>query len=388
VITPGLVRALGASQLLCWGISYYLVAIFADPISSETGWPLPVVDGGFSAALVVMGLVSPAIGGAIDRFGGRPVMTIGSCLIAVACVLLSAARSLPHYYAAWLVLGLAMRMTLYDAAFATLARIGGPKARQPISQITLLGGLASTALWPLGQFLIETLGWRQALWVYAALSLATVPLHRLIPADRCAPEPSTRVSAGGTRAGTRARTRLAAVLFATGLTCTTFLASALSAHMISLLSGLGLATTSAVWISTFRGLGQSSARLCEVLFGRHLDPLMLGVVAAGLTIIGVVFAFWGGISLGAALAFSLLFGSGNGLATIVRGTQPLILFGPRSYGALNGFLMTPSFFISAGAPTIIALLVEARGPAAAIILALLCALGAFVSAAALWLTFK
>jgi MFS family permease len=127
LITPVLVWAVGASQLLCWGISYYLIAIFAGPISGETDWPLAVVDGGFSAALVVMGLVSPAIGSAIDRFGGRPVMSIESGLIAVACVLLSVARSLPPYYAAWLVLGIGMRMTLYDAAFAALARIGGPR---------------------------------------------------------------------------------------------------------------------------------------------------------------------------------------------------------------------------------------------------------------------
>ena len=43
-----------------------------------------------------------------------------------------------------------MRLTLYEAAFAALARIGGPEARRPMSQITLLGGLASTVFWPIG----------------------------------------------------------------------------------------------------------------------------------------------------------------------------------------------------------------------------------------------
>jgi predicted MFS family arabinose efflux permease len=81
-------------------------------------------------------------------------------------------------------LGIGMRLTLYEAAFAALARIGGPEARRPMSQITLLGGLASTVFWPIGHALGERLGWRGALMAYAALALLTVPLHLTIPGAR------------------------------------------------------------------------------------------------------------------------------------------------------------------------------------------------------------
>jgi MFS family permease len=81
--------------------------------------------------------MSPLIGRAIDRRGGRPVMTAGSVLTALGCLGLALSRGPLAYYAAWACLGLAMRMTLYDAAFAALARIGGGTARRPISQITL-----------------------------------------------------------------------------------------------------------------------------------------------------------------------------------------------------------------------------------------------------------
>lgn len=106
MITPGLVWRLGASQLLCWGVSYYLVAVFAEPIAAETGWSLTLVHGGYSVALATMGLVSPAVGRAIERRGGRPVMAIGSLLIALGCGLLALARNLPVYYLAWVVLGI------------------------------------------------------------------------------------------------------------------------------------------------------------------------------------------------------------------------------------------------------------------------------------------
>ena len=153
-------------------------------MATDLGLSPTATHGGFSLALVVMGLSSPLIGGYIDRHGGRPVMVAGSCVSALGCVGLSMAHGIVAYYAAWALVGLAMRMTLYEAAFAALVRIAGPDAKQPISQITLLGGLASTAFWPVGHALAGALGWRGACLAYAAIALTTLPLHLGIPTNR------------------------------------------------------------------------------------------------------------------------------------------------------------------------------------------------------------
>lgn len=171
------VFCLGLSQLVCWGISYYLIGAFAELMTADLGWSRSLVYGGFSAALVTMGVASPLVGHAIDRYGGRPVMIVGSCLMALGCLGLSMTHDPLPYYAAWIGLGVAMRMTLYDAAFAALARLGGAQAKRPISQITLLGGLASTVFWPVGHVLAQAVGWRGAVIVYAGFALLTVPLH-------------------------------------------------------------------------------------------------------------------------------------------------------------------------------------------------------------------
>ena len=120
-ITRKLVLLLGVSQLVCWGISYYLIGIFGNAMAADLGLSLTVTYGGFTAALLVMGLTSTLIGRTIDRWGGRPVMVAGSLLSAAGCLGLAAATEVVGYYAAWVVLGLAMRTTLYDAAFAALA---------------------------------------------------------------------------------------------------------------------------------------------------------------------------------------------------------------------------------------------------------------------------
>src|SRR3546814_17838870 len=94
-----------------------------------------------------------------------------------------------------------MRRCRYEAAVAARARCAGPAAKRPISQITLLGGLASTAFWPIGHMLAEAFGWRGALLCYAVIALLTIPLHLAIPADRfehppAAPTPDGKPAAG------------------------------------------------------------------------------------------------------------------------------------------------------------------------------------------------
>jgi len=381
LIPRATVLCLGLSQLVCWGISYYLIGAFGEMMTAELGWRPSLIHGGFSAALLVMGAVSPWVGRLIERHGGRPVMTAGSLLMAAGCALLALARDPGTYYAAWLCLGLAMRMTLYDAAFAALARIGGPAAKRPISQITLLGGLASTVLWPIGHALAEAFGWRGALWAYAVLALATIPLHLAIPAGRYA-APRAEAGAPPAPAGAGGDRRLTAVLYAVITTCTAFLNSGMSAHMIGILSGLGIAAGLAVWISTLRGIGQSSSRLCEVLFGGRMHPLTLAVLSSAILPVAFGCGLLSGVSVAAAIAFALLYGAGNGLLTIVRGTLPLVLFDPSRYGALVGRLLMPSFLLSALAPLVYALVIERFGDRAALALSLLLA-GLICAAAAL-----
>ncbi len=357
------VVVLGVSQLVCWGITYYLIGVFGELMVADLGWSRTLVYGGFSTALLVMGLASPPVGRLIDQVGGAWVMSLGSLLSALGLAGLALAHGVAGYYAAWIGLGIAMRATLYDAAFATLARIAGPDAGRPIAQVTLLGGLASTCFWPIGHFLADLLGWRGALWVYALIALATLPLHLVLPKGRYqdvvrpTAEPRPQPPQKGRDRGQAAT----ALLYAIVVTATNVLNSGMSAHMIGMLTGLGLAASVAVWIASLRGIGQSLARLAQVLFGRGLHPLDLNLAAALVLTLCFVAGFAGGWFLLAAIAFAFLYGAGNGILTITRGTLPLVLFDHRAYGAFVGKLLVPSFLLSAIAPFAYAALIEAFG---------------------------
>lgn len=386
-VAPGLTLRLGISQLVCWGISYYLIGVFAQRMAAELRWAPTLIQGGFSAGLVTMGIASPVVGRLIDRRGGQPVMVAGSCLTAFGCLLLAAARGVGPYYVAWIFLGLGMRMTLYESAFAALARIGGPRARRSISQVTLLGGLASTVFWPIGNALANAFGWRRAVLVYAGFALLTVPLHLAIPRGRFEPPPGEARSSSGAVARTRGERVLAGSLYAAIATLTTFLNSGMSAHMIGILAGLGLGASLSVWISTLRGVGQSSARLCEIVFGGRVSPLLLGVIASSLLPLSFAAGSFSGASRTAAIAFAFVYGAGNGLVTIARGTLPLVLFDPRSYGSVVGGLLVPSFVSAALAPLAYSLVIDTLGERAALHVSTAAAALVLAASIALWVRF-
>src|SRR4029078_9402668 len=92
--------------------------------------------------------------------GGRMVMALGSLVMAGGLVLLSMVTDPYAHLAVWITLGIAMRLSLYDAAFAALVQVAPSRGRRAISYLTLFGGFASSIFWPIGHELNAAIGWR------------------------------------------------------------------------------------------------------------------------------------------------------------------------------------------------------------------------------------
>ncbi len=346
------ITALGLMQIFTWGSSYYLLAVLAGPIAADTGWPLPWIFGALSAGLLVAGFASPWVGARIGRSGGRIVLAGGCALLALGLVIISQAWAFPLFIAGWLVLGLGMGASLYDAAFATLGQLYGASARPAITQLTLWGGFASTVCWPISAYLVAHVGWRETCLAYAALHLfGSVPMLLLalpraiaLPAASAAPAPAgPPVLTGPERMCLRL---FSAILVLGGVTTAT-----VSIHLLSLLQEQGLTLAAAVALGVLIGPSQVAARIVEMAGrGRHhpLWTLAAAVVcmAAGL---GILAMGWG--LQGAAL---MLYGAGNGVYSIARGTLPLALFGAARYAPLIGRLARPNLLAQALAPSVAA----------------------------------
>jgi hypothetical protein len=364
----GAVLALGITQITAWGTSYYCLGVLAGPITRDTGWSRGFVFLGFTVALLAMGLVSSAVGRAIDRHGGRVVMTLGTALVSAGLFALAHVRSEPAYLAVWAFLGLGMRMCLYDAAFAALVQVAPSRGRNAISYLTLFGAFASTVFWVIGHALNEQVGWRQTLVLFALINLVVcLPLHWLGLARReAARDPAVsaggapRASADGPPLEGRARS-VAIALFALIMSLNGFVFGVISVQLIPLMEAAGLATAAAVWVASMKGVAQFGGRVVEILFARNLRAITVGRIAVGILPPTLLLLLFGTGSLPMVVAFTLLMGASQGVITIVRGAVPLALFGAKGYGAVLGAIATPVLVISAASPTAFAWIVDRWG---------------------------
>lgn len=388
------VIALGCTQTLAWASSTYLPAILAHPIARDLGISRSTVFGAFSVSLVVMALAGPAVGRAIDRHSGRGVLALSNLVLAAGLVLLGFASNVAFLFFAWCVLGVGMAMGLYDAAFSALVRLHGHAAREPITGITLIAGFASTIGWPLTAYLAGHFGWRTCCFAWAAMHICiALPVNlRYIPSisgeapqpQPAAPEtqPAPETAADWKHMTPHERREL--VLLALFAAFTSFVTSAMAAHLPGLLLAAGASGVTALAASTLLGPAQVAARLIEFAAARRFSfhPLISARIATALHPIGaLVLGVFGGVPV-AASGFAVLHGAGNGMITIAKGTLPLAIFGSTGYGYRQGLLNVLARGMQALAPFAFGLVLYSHGARAAISLSAglsLLALGALLA---------
>jgi len=350
-----IILALGTTQTLAWASSYYIPAILADPIARDLGISSNWVFAAFSASLVLSALFAPRIGRQIDLVGGRSVLAFSNLTLAAGLALLGLTSSLPMLVAAWLLLGIGMGCGLYDAAFGALGRIYGDTARRAITGITLMAGFASTIGWPLTALGLEHIGWRNTCFAWAAAHiLIGLPLN-LLMIPRVEGAKAALASAVKPQIPIDRTMALLAFAFAAAWSVT----GAMAAHLPRILESTGATPLQAVAAGALIGPAQVAARIAEASFLSRFHPLVSARLACITHPIGAaVIALLGG---GAASAFAIFHGTGNGILTIARGTLPLSIFGPQNYAYRLGIIGAPARMAQAAAPLAFGVLIDVLG---------------------------
>ncbi|OON40351.1 MFS transporter [Izhakiella australiensis] len=335
---------LGLVQIIAWGGSFYLLAVLAQPVIKETGWSQAWVYGSLSLALLISGLLAPLSGRIIARGGGRRLLAGSGITIALGLIIIALSHALWLFLLAWVIIGIGMAMGLYDALFAVLGTLYGTFARGAITGITLISGFCTSLVWPGLAALIAVFGWRDTCLIWAGMLIICVwPMYMFALPGDAGQGLVTR------RQVNRGNPALAPQLF--WLLCAIFtlasvIMTAISVQLIALLQSSGYALTTALALSAILGPCQVASRMVDMVF-RRSHPIWTTFFSVGLVALGLLL-----LTLAPQLAMlsMILYGAGNGLRAIVRGTLPLAMVSTQDYAIVMGRMARPALIGQALTP--------------------------------------
>jgi len=351
-----------------------MIAVTGPSTAADLQLPLSIVMGGPTAMLVVMATMSWPLGTAFERFGARPIMTIGAPLASVGLIMMGGASGPIAYFLSWVMLGIAGACMLTTPAQIAVTEIAGKRSRNAVSVLILAGGLTSTIMWPLTSILQAQCGWRTTTLIYAALLLLLcTPLHWFGLARNAGNKIKEGKSVDSTSADLRKFILLAASFAANG-----FFTWGFAITIIILFETKGLDHTSALAAAAFIGIAQWAGRMTDLAGGHRWSGLAMSLAGAALFPASFI-VLLATNSFGGAVVFAVLYGIASGITAVARATLPLELFPPGAYARSSARMSVPLNFAFATAPPAFTAIMTLARPQATLWLALVVSIFAFAT---------
>src|SRR5271168_4284072 len=159
----------------------FSLPVFLRPISRDTGWSITGVSSAMTFGFLAMALGSIVWGNLSDRFGPRPIVLIGSSLLAAALALASRATSLVEFQ---LIFGLVVGSATAAIFAPMMACVTGwfdTHRSLAVSLVSAGMGMAPMTMSPLAARLISNHDWRTSLQILAALAaVVMIPVALLV----------------------------------------------------------------------------------------------------------------------------------------------------------------------------------------------------------------
>ncbi|WP_313435824.1 MFS transporter [Novosphingobium sp.] len=357
-------KAIGSGQAEEWksgwtlvlaasvGFSFFSVllaatGLFMEPLSREFGWNRSLLSAGPAIATLITAVLSPFYGALIDRAGSRRLALPGIvAVMAATCAFATANGSPVQWIALWVVLGVLLttiKSTIWTLAVASMFT----KGRGLALGFTVSGtALAQAIVPPLGNFLIEEVGWRGAfVWFglgWGGLSLLLCFLFLYDAHDRNVRSGKAPASRSGdhlpglTRQEALRSRPLWQVAVSTFVVM--FLTIGLSIHLFPILTESGVSRSNAAWLTSLTGIAGIIGKLATGALLDRFRPNWIGGLTMGVTAV-TFFLLTVAMSSTPAIVIALLV---NGYAA---GTKMQICAyltagyaGMRHFGAIYGMM--------------------------------------------------
>jgi len=340
------------------GTVVYGFTAFFEPIAREFGWSYTQVSLAASLRGLETGLMSPAIGFLVDRFGPRKLMVAGTILFGLGVFSLKYTNSLGMYYFSFFLIALGLTggsPTVMMTAVAHWFRKHMGLATGLMGAGAGLGGL----LIPVVVRSIDTYGWRDtAMFLAIGVWIIGIPLSLIIrhkpeqygykpdgaavtqsTADKqaVAPAPVTADADIGVKEALIGCTFWHITV---PMTLNFLAAGAVTVHVMPYLSDIGIGRTTAGLVTMSIPLMSIVGRVGAGWFGDRLDKRWVSTVCFLMVTAGMlVFRYVSADNMLPVIMFVVLFSVRFGGNNTLRASFLRQYFGRRNFGSILGIMM-------------------------------------------------
>jgi predicted MFS family arabinose efflux permease len=241
------------------------LGLLVSPLNTSTGLGIVTISFAMAVGQFVLGAVQPIAGALADRFGTGRVLAGSILVLAIGCALTPVLTSA---FGLMLTMGFLFAAGAGGAGFSVL--IGGAAQHVPANKrgtaagvINAGGSFGQFVFAPLMQKLISLFGWAGAMWSLAVITLAALPMARMLrrsPEAAAAHAATTTAGELGRAVGTAFKDRSYLLLHAGFFTCGFHIAF-LVIHLPSEVGLCGLPASVASWSLALIGLANIAGSL-------------------------------------------------------------------------------------------------------------------------------
>lgn len=375
---------LGAVCCACLSRSGPAVAtlsMFVTPMTGELGWSRTAISGAVSLGGVLAAIISPLIGGYLDRHGARLILGVAVAATGITLMLLSGIQSIITFYLLYCVARMCWASP-YDLGIHGAINNWFVERRAAAASVTSFMQTAGIVVMPFVAYsVIEAQGWRTGWQVIGAavLLLGFLPSVLLLirrPEDiGLTPDLGNAPLPSGTTAGTASaatsapepaftrdealRTRAFWVLAL--FTALIFPVQAgMSLHQAAHMIEQGIDAAGAATAVSLFSLTSALTGLSYGLIRRWLS-LKVSLLITGLLLVMSALTMMHATTLPEAIAGGVLFGLGMGGVHVILPVAWADTFGRRSFGAIRGVALSVQVAAQAVGPLLSGVLRDATG---------------------------
>jgi MFS family permease len=341
--------------IACAVIQFYLGGTFFqgfsalfNPIAEEFKWSYALVSLAFTFRGFESGIMAPIVGILVDKFGPRKILLCGVIITGLGFWLFGKINALWNFYGAFLFLALGLSLGTGVVTMAAVAHWF--KERSGLAMGILTSGFgASGLLMPVVVRLVDGLGWRDAMVIFAAgTGIICLPLAFIVkdpPEEHREDDTlqnvqsvhSVKQSDNGLTSKTIMKSKdfwllSTAVLFG-GLA-----GQALIVHQIPYLVSVGISRQTAGFLSIVFALSNIVGRLLFGWLGDVMEKRRCFAISA-LIKAGGVLGFALANSVGQFIPSMVALGIGFGGLIPLRPALQIEFFGTRGFATIQGLLM-------------------------------------------------